>query len=63
MKKIHLDLDRLGVESFHTVSGGGARGTVRAHSDPQTYWQEYTCGVSCNINNCRHTIEFEGCSD
>ena len=68
MKKIRLDLDLLNVESFATASTlAAARGTVRANSDGsancmETDWDLYTCGVSCDVHHCRHTVEFPGCS-
>ena len=48
MKKLSLSLDGLRVESFDTVAGGGARGTVNAHgyTEPDYPSCARTCGAS-----------------
>lgn len=45
MRKLRLELDALRVETFDTMSPGGARGTVngRVYSEPGN-----TCADSCN---------------
>lgn len=47
MKKLHLSLDSLKVESFTAGAGLETRGTVRARS---TY--ELTMDVACYTNTC-----------
>jgi len=48
MKKLSLDLSNLRVESFDTVAGNGARGTVNAHgyTEPGYPSCDRTCGAS-----------------
>jgi len=48
MRKLNLDLATLRVESFDTVAGDGARGTVNAHgyTEPGYPSCDRTCGAS-----------------
>ncbi len=45
MRKLRLDVDSLGVESFATASHAAAPGTVRGAEG--TYTPEDTCATSC----------------
>ena len=52
MDKLKLEIDALRVESFEASPEVVERGTVRAASDPQTYYEEWTCGGTC-LEKCR----------
>jgi hypothetical protein len=48
MRKLHLDIDGIRVESFPTGEADGYPGTVRAHSDASN---QATCDT-CQGPNC-----------
>jgi len=60
MGRLKLDPESLEVESFAVPAGARARGTVRAHSEPDTLKEAYTCGISC-LGPCQHTREVPDC--
>lgn len=52
MKKLHLDLAELRVESFEAVAGAEGRGTVEANAfTQQTCPRQFTCGHTCDLND------------
>ncbi|HEX2208628.1 MAG TPA: hypothetical protein VHG93_13160 [Longimicrobium sp.] len=51
MKKLHLELSDLSVESFETTDAVDGRGTVQAHISPRCV-TNYTCDEAANT--CAH---------
>lgn len=58
MKKVRLDLEALAVDTFEPAAReDDGRGTVRAHSDTDTAWGEYTCaGFGSCYYKCIGTV-------
>lgn len=58
MRKITLDVDKLKVESFETVSEEKERGTVLAYYSRPTECPQTECGDQClsGIPNCNPSI-------
>ncbi|HEX8906035.1 MAG TPA: hypothetical protein VF771_14400 [Longimicrobiaceae bacterium] len=53
MKKLHLEIAALRVESFEPLAEQGSpRGTVGAReATQQTLCTQYTCGQTCDLND------------
>jgi len=58
MRKIRLDLEKLGVESFETAAGSLARGTVRGNfgSEPEQPASDPDFPGGSGFNSCETCI-------
>ena len=59
MKKLHLSLDDLRVESFETSAGGATRGTLFANQGSHVVSCNGSCDPTCDERNvsCANTCE------